>query len=465
MRKIARVLEVAALCILLSGVGGGLTAQEPSFGGYSVGASAATTAWAYDQPSMGVPASPTMEINGIYTESVLGSGPSAYALSSLAWPGQVAANVGGFVWSTFWLEAKRGGFPPEYEPAIPPPNYPVRAETFYPQGPEQASSEPVAGMQMRAHSTAERSEALAAADRSGFETFVTVGNQTSRTRSELADGMAVSTARAVATDVSLLGGLVTIDAVTTEAFAASDAAKGEVGGSFTVSGMVVDGHPVRIDAEGIHADGEDYDSGFSVVQQAVSQSLAAAGITFAMAEPVDLVSGASASRSVGGLIVSIEAATFREYVAALPAPLRDAITANVAMDQSVHLTIAGVAVRAAATPGFGGFDLGLDGDIPTDVAGLGFDAPGSTGSGFEPGADGTSGFAAAPPPAAPLDTAATTGGSRGPVPEGFGGLSFWLVAAALIAAALTSRALARHADTALAARGAGGCPLDEGPDR
>ena len=136
MRKQTKIVLVLGLWapvgVIAAGYANGLNAED--FSGYDMGAKASSISFIFDSPSLGIPAKPSGELNFAYSEASLQSGPAAYALGSIVWPGQVVAALPPFVVSI--IEEESGG---QFDFPVDVPPYPVRAESFHPQGPASAS--------------------------------------------------------------------------------------------------------------------------------------------------------------------------------------------------------------------------------------------------------------------------------------------------------------------------------------
>jgi hypothetical protein len=308
--KIALVLAVWAPAIVL-GAGYAQSLNAEDFSGFDMGAKATAISFTFDSPSLGIPAHPTGELNFAYSEASLQSGPAAYGLGSIVWPGQVAAALPAFVQAT--IEQESGG---QFDFPVDVPNYPVRAESFYPQGPTDAKLD-AGTMHMRSAAKERSAEGIAYLNSFSVPAVGTMGNQSSFSTLGFDPEGAVSMAEASATDVSLLGGIIKIDSVVTRAAARSDGEKGKVAGTTTVTGASVQGvGGVIIDSNGVHV--ADQSAGTAAQQQALNQVLNQLGITMQLSRPVDSSAGPKASRSLGGLLISIKSSTIEPLIAALP---------------------------------------------------------------------------------------------------------------------------------------------------
>ena len=212
-----------------------------------MGTKATAVQLVFDSPSLGVPAKPTGELNLAYSEGTFKSGPSGYGLGSVLWPGQVVAALPPFL--VGMIEEQAG-----QEFPLDLPAYPVRAETFYPQGPQDSSFQ--AGtvvMSSKAHDTF--TEAVSHLNSFAFPGIADLGQQYSMTSTGFDSQGAVSMAEAGVTGINLFGGQVQIDGVTTMATARSDGEKATVAGKTTVVGASIAGQDVSIDSNGVHVVG------------------------------------------------------------------------------------------------------------------------------------------------------------------------------------------------------------------
>src|SRR5919108_419537 len=87
-RVLAAALLVVGIARLTAASG-----QEGKLFGYELGAQSDGISILYDQPSFGVPAKPTFEVRNFHGATALNSGPSAHALASVLWPGDVVGNA------------------------------------------------------------------------------------------------------------------------------------------------------------------------------------------------------------------------------------------------------------------------------------------------------------------------------------------------------------------------------------
>lgn len=412
----------------------GLTSAD--FAGFDMGTKATAVQLVFDSPSLGVPANPTGELNLAYSEATFKSGPSGYGLGSILWPGQVVAALPPFIIEMIEEQAGQDIVPVDL------PTYPVRAETFYPAGPQDSSFQlGTLVMSSKAHDTF--AEANAHLNSFAFPGIINLGTQTSMTSTGFDPAGAVSMAEAAVNDLSIQG-VLTIDGVVTRATARSDGRKGSVAGTTSIVGAEVAGTPVIIDNEGVKV-ADQTGPGVAAAQQAVNQALAQAGISVELAAPVDTIAGPSATRALGGVIVTMRSEPLNAVLALLPPDIRKQITDQITFDQTFSISIAPAVVSAGA-------GLGIDQAPPIDV-------------GVPPAVD-TEGTSASTETtdAGSVDagggtTVATGGNAPITLSTDFEGVPLWLVLVLLLVALASSRPLMWAADRLFAARGVvAACP-------
>jgi hypothetical protein len=405
------------------------------FAGFDMGSKATAVQLVFDSPSLGVPATPSGELNLAFSEATFKSGPSGYGLGSVLWPGQVVAALPPFIIGIIEEQAMQ-------DIPLDLPTYPVRAETFYPAGPQDSSFQlGTLVMSSKAHDTF--TEANSHLNSFAFPGIIDLGTQTSMTSTGFDTAGAVSIAEAAVSDLSIQG-VLTIDGITTRATARSDGKKGTVAGKTTVTGAQVAGIDVVIDNEGVRVAGSE-GPGTAVAQQAVNQALAQSEISIELAQPIDTIAGPSATRALGGIIVTMKSGPLNAIIALLPPDIRKQITDNITFDQVFSVSIAPAVVTAGAGLGADAIQPPVDtgpvppaintGDTttPTDVA---VDTPTDTG------------VSTAPTASAPVT-----------LRSDFEGVPLWLVIMLLLIALALSRPLVMAADRLFAARGvAGACP-------
>lgn len=329
-----RVLAGALLVVGLARVTA-VSGQEAKLFGYELGATSDAVSILYDQPSFGVPAKPTFEVRNFHGATALNSGPSAHALASVLWPGDVIGNAP----PSLALEVLI--FDPTASGSLKPvidaikmgageasqdfPAYPVRAEAFFPRGPAQNESQVAAGTTMRARAARDDTEAVSTSGGVGFPGAVSVGSIRSSSASRIDADTAISEARSVISDLDLFGGIVHIDQVFSSASSTSDGSQGKLAGTVAISGMSIGGQPVVVDDKGIHLADQNLDPTGELAAQLMKQVLEPNGITLEFAKPIDEVKGASASRGVSALKVSLDSRGMQAFFKTLPPDVQELI--------------------------------------------------------------------------------------------------------------------------------------------
>ena len=465
-RRLLRILIVTALVVPVfaaARLAGGVGASD--FSGFDIASKATAAQWTFNSPSLGIPAEPTGELNFAFSESKLESGPSGYGLGSIVWPGQVAAALPAFVQGEFERQCQEdkqpvpdgptvpGGSPEQCDLPTELPNYPVRAESFHPQGPRQATAG-AGTTHMRSNASESAAEGVAYLQQFAFPAFGEMGSQSSFSTSGFDPQGAVAMAEAAANDVSLFNNLITFDSVVTRATARSDGVKGTVAGNTTITGASINGTPVVIDTTGVHIADED---GLAVAaaEQAVNGALSAVGVSIELSKPVDTIQGPKATRALGGVIVRMKTSTAEPLIAALPDDLEQQIRGQLTFDQEITIQLAPAAVTAGAAKALE-FEVP---ELPPVVEGTS-DTP------TQPTTptDTTTGDTTTTTPGETTTTnAGGTTVAAAPVNVSSDGIPVWLAVLLVIAAFVLSRPLSGLADRVLAMRAGGvACPDETG---
>ncbi|MEX2459174.1 MAG: hypothetical protein WD770_09325 [Actinomycetota bacterium] len=435
-RRLRRTFEVFALVLaagLLPYIPAGAQEAETTLAFYALSAKASPIFQTYNQPSFPIPATPTQELSLGHSEVSLENG-SAHGVASVLWPGSTAAN--------FPSALRDLGYPADL-PA--PPNYPVRAESFFPtsEGQEDSALLDAGGVVMRSSSSA--TSCTASARSAEVEGVLETGGASSRSSNRVEGAAAVASAQASVSDIRLAG-VIAIEQVTSFAEATSDGTTAKLAGRTVVTGVTVQGVEVTVDRDGVHADGNDAPIPIAGVTDPMNEQLAAAGIAMFVAEPLDNVDGPTATRSLGGLIITFQPKVLAQnlppgVLSGLPPEVPGFLTT---FDQTITIALAGIAVRASASPPF--------------VAPPPPPPP--------PPIDGGGGGVPPAPSVAPPAVEPTTRPQPSPVsgsePPSGASLPVAVAVAGLVLAAVGSRGLRVVADRALfGAPATAACPLEE----
>jgi len=284
----ARRPRALALVLVLVGSLGVVpaTAQtdDPGLGGYTLLARGAAIEYTYASPGLLPTGDIIFQVAMPESLASLTSGPTGYALSSLAWPGPLLADLGVIVEQST-AEDQR---PPFRIPA-----YPVRAEAFNPQGPTEARSELVPGARMRAFSEGAVSEAEGNFTGLAIPLLFDIGGVTSEATSLVENGIAITRSRSELSSVSILAGLIQIESIITELEATSDGVEATATGSTTATGVTFAGLAARLDEDGLHLVEEP--SGGNDITEQVTDNVPFGDIADGLGQVVDPIDSALAS--------------------------------------------------------------------------------------------------------------------------------------------------------------------------
>jgi hypothetical protein len=444
MRRFVRIAVVvmlwAPIFAVVGHVASGLTATD--LPGFAMSGKADAARWIFESPSLGIPAHPTGEFDISHTEVSLKSGPVSYALGSVAWPGQVVAALPSFLQGVLVTQSGQSFTLP-----FNVPNYPVRAESFYPQGPTKANTQ-AGTIVMDSAAQPQNADASASINSFGIPLLGSVGTQSSTSSSGFDEQGAVSMVRAAANDVSVAGGLIQIQSVVSTATARSDGLKGTVAGTTTVVGATVGGHPVTIDSSGVHVEGQG--TATAAFQQAVNGALKSAGISIGLASPQDTLAGAAAARTLPGLYITVSDTGVDKIVSLLPSNIQSQIRDQVTFDQEMTMTLAPVSVATTAAQAY------LPG-LPTIVGGVTQSVSGATPPIVETTRAGSPDVSSGGAPVVASGVPTTL--AAAPALKNFTGIPVWLVILLVLLAFATARPLMALSDRLLFARGgSSACP-------
>lgn len=451
---------LAALALVLAAVGlgasPGAVAQEASdpssaFGGLTAGGRANGVQLTYDVENVFPLPSPLFQASVPEAATTFQSGPSSTALGSVAYPGNVLANLPAVVAQG---APEAGGF-------IPP--YPIQTRAEHPAGPPEAGQD-IATATSRVRANELFSEAVTTMGGGDLPPFVRIGAITTSARSGFANELVESRSRIELTGVDLLFGLLRIESIVTDLVATTDGVTAASAGGTTASGVTFLGLPATIGPDGISVaqpsaptdagpltplvDGvgdltplaDNLRAAVEPLNQAlqqvlgttnasVDQLLSASGISIRSMAPFESIDGAAAERTANGLVIEIVYDgqgdnPLAQLVAAIPSdqlpgegipgfPINTSPQALVNLLKETHVTGIALAygnVNAEATPAFE-FEMP---DLPS-LGGLTGGTPGVSGGSFPTPsfATPTPSLPAAPATGAGVPVATTPAGAVG----------------------------------------------------
>lgn len=401
-RRLALLMGAAALL----GLGGSIPANaqnsaptgktgEELFGAYDMSARGLGVQGTYTIEGLIPGGTPILDLAMPETLARLSSGPYGYGLASLAYPGGIFANFGTLV-------SQSGG------PGDSVPPYPIKAEGFYPGGPTTDDQSQPGGTIQKVVASDRAVESTGTFPAMLAPPVVLVGSISSASRSSIEGNLAVSRTHVVLSDVRVLGGLITMSAVTTDLVAAHDGVTGSTAGGTTASGVKFLGLDAAFTEDGLvlqkappvegsaaplggalggTADplssltGPVQEQINAVLNQAIPSvdgMLAQAGIHMEMLAPHDeQVDTGAATRTTSGISLTMsykgkEQAAMVELVNSIPpdlkpnfGPIPNPVT-FFAENHIYGLALAPATVSSLASPPFPTLDFPMQGDLPSE---------------------------------------------------------------------------------------------------
>ncbi|CAM3456524.1 choice-of-anchor P family protein [Nocardioides dubius] len=350
----------------------------PTFGGYSSNAWATPVHLEIYEPSLPIPSSPQLEFMMAYSKAKADSG-SSLSRASWFWPGDPV----GEGLKTF---GEQLGLPPQLFAG----GYPVQVNATYPSDAQSQRDEPFPGMVMRASadetaaagstgfspdSDVEETPAasgmvgnllqtlglgqLAGADKqetgvpgmpAGLATLIDFNGYVSTSKSAVVDGEVQVTSKSRLGDVSLLGGLIKLEGVSTVATASSDGSAGKAGGKASYGGLTIAGQEFSIGPEGVVAMGKTQAIPFLADDPA--KALEQLGVSITVPKPERSSEGNVTTSVSRGLVVEIKTEILTPLLSAIPfGQLAELMPAEAGLFKSVVAGLGSLAPRIVLTLG------------------------------------------------------------------------------------------------------------------
>jgi hypothetical protein len=436
-------VAVAGSCLL-----GGSPARaqdEGDAGGTTLagydGTAAASGIRAFYNPSGLLPIAAPVDIGAPDALATIASGPTTFARSSIADPGDLLANPAALL----------GLVEPSLSGSLPV--YPYRVTVSSSIGAPEASVSPVPGLD--AHVKADQSGSSADANMPAVDApaIATVGSLSAHADTSLVGSTVKAHAQTKLAGVDVLG-LIHIDAVATDLTATStDGGATKLEGGTKITGASVLGTPVTIDANGLRTDTAAAKA--NPLVPTINTLLAQMGLHLSVVSPVELGGESAGQLNAAGLQLDLE---LSEKTVPAITQLLDLIPPNeplvpglpgledvLALAKARHLgklAIGGASVSLTTTA-VGPDATPLPGEVPVDLPDVGL-----------PSGDGV----ALDPIAAPTTPTRRTSTPAEPASVGFGEGIGGLALILLLLQPLLGDRLARWATTMLAADGASACP-------
>lgn len=467
MKRLAMSFTAAALAGSVLPLATASTAHADAaqpFTGFATSGWAAPVKLEIYEPTIPIPASPQLEVEFGYTAVSSDSGISQGRASWL-WPGDSVGE--GF--KTFITAL---GLPEQ----LGEKGYPVQVNSSQPSGAAQQSDEPFPGTVMRTGSTPDRTyaevgfspdgdvseppsgdgggsgggggggvpglpglpgvptvagapapgaPAPASADDPGgsgapgvppeVAALVDFSGYTSSTISDPAADLVRTTSRSAVSEVSLLGGVITIAGVHTQTVTTSDGKTGKAVGTSKIGTLAIAGNEFTVGPDGVEAAG--HQAPIPGLPDDPAKALKQLGITLSVPKPELTRKGDEATSLVQGLQVTIDTKVLRDQLDSIPF---DDIVAQVPDEAGQLKSLLGAAVHLAPkfviTLGNAATATDTVQGIPTPTTPPTPIDDGSGGGGGQTTGGGTSGGAA--PPSATAPGAPATGSPGSPSADG-----------------------------------------------
>jgi hypothetical protein len=283
----ARLLHAASALLVFSALSASPPANAAG-GGFSGYAGASTGSGFTAGPSLPalLPAETPFEGTLSLAVTNLGTGRRGFGRASTVWPGTLAVGLRPLI------EVASGH-------RLPIPDYPLVVEQ---KEYEPAKHNEQPGISMA--TDVRPDHAISSAEDGPFLVpgFVNVGSIHTVSETVLDATSITSTVTTTVNGVEV--GVLHIDSIATTSTATSDGTTATCGGGVIVSGARVGDTAVQIDDTGVHAEGQTLVPAADT-NAAVGQSLSSSGIQARTLGAGNTCNGASASRTTGGLLVSV----------------------------------------------------------------------------------------------------------------------------------------------------------------
>jgi hypothetical protein len=317
------MILVAVVAVVFIGSSTAVLAQTSGggapLGGYKLDARAQALNVIHDSPSSPSPTHPDFDGSVPAAQSTTDTGPIGHGLASIFWPGPLGGNFGAAL-----NQLNQVCAPPIPAPGVPPVcapipqqlkdnsqffNDPIKAETFYPQAPQDAEFTGIPGATINSHITDGGKTVQSSGSLDGFGSAGVgiTGNLNAKTTNTLTDTTGTSEATSEADNVVIgPSNLVTIGRVFSWAKMHTDGTSATIDQAHTtVEGLKIAGQAATVDDQGVHIGGQSNPVN-KTINQALAQALAKSGLTIELVSSDQSTSGATGSVTAGSLVIQYE---------------------------------------------------------------------------------------------------------------------------------------------------------------
>jgi hypothetical protein len=271
------------------------------------------------EPTIPLPAEPQLELEMGYSKALADSGGTR-SRASLLWPG---ATLG----EGFKTIADTIGLPPD----IGAQGYPLQSNSTYPAGPQSDSKDTVPGAVMRTSATETVAEAQAGysgdcdvQDSAGrscplptvLSALADVAGSAATSKVQNTGVKVVATSHAAASDVTLLGGLITVAGLSAQTVSVTDGHHTKGTARSTYTGFRLMGQPVRLGPDGAALPGQSVPiPGLPADPNAALSEL---GITVTIPKPLYNRQGSLLTSADSALVLQVDVGVLRRKLDVLP---------------------------------------------------------------------------------------------------------------------------------------------------
>lgn len=366
----SRLLPVAVAAALIA-LGVPPAYADAALGGYSASAEAAVIRVGIFEPAVPIPAEPQIDASIGFARATTANGPSSRGVASYLWPGDAVGDGLGVLLGDEALD------------------YPVKTTSSYPAtdvGPAENAVQINAGNGMSTSADGQTTRGTVVGlglgngigDPGGglcrllkscanqppkidlpdpIAAAATIENLKSQSTVVLGEKSITATSRSVASGISILGGLITIDALDLRSESTSDGVNGSASGTVKITGLNVLGRAIDL-GDPSSPDGE------PAAAPKFPQLLEQFGITIEYLESQKSESGASGSLDARGLTITVDVAVLRDLLklGGLSEPLAPGLSSIdqlgpvliglLKLGTKVVVTVGDVRTRATASPAY-----------------------------------------------------------------------------------------------------------------
>jgi hypothetical protein len=418
-RKKLAIIGVAGVATLMWP--GPASGAGTTLGGYQGTAQAEVVHVEIIDPVIPLPSNPQVDIGVAYTKALTDTGPVSRATASYLWPGDVLGDgfsqlIGGDAQYPIQVNSKN---PPTS--AAPAHN---TAQLTDGNGMTTSSDDVTTkgtvtglgiagpdtnllgnigkglGQLLGSQQTTPATPDLPVPISSTLAGIATVQNVKSQSSTTLGNKTFTSSAHAAASNIELLGGLLSIKGFDLTATTASDGKKATNTGHATIGGIGIANQVISIDDKGLNLAGSTVK--LPGLPDVLSGALKDLGISIKTVPTKHTLDGAGGSYGAQGLVITVDTKPLRsalnapfgilaQIIAKLPSQLSDQLGPLVNLAPRFVITVGDVRTTASASPAFDGGSIGGGTGTGATGGGTGAGGGGGTGTGSGGGALGGGG--------------------------------------------------------------------------